>query len=428
MDDQKKGMTRAQLAEFVSGQIRDYLGKEMAETIQKNITETVAPLQKQVTDWGAKITDGGGNVSQFKPKVLEPGMALARCVRATAAAKMQGAGPDAAVQILRSWGNTEMADLWYEGRQKALAAGDATAGGFLVPIQFSQDFIEFLRSKTVMRKLGTPTIQLTTGTLKIGKATAGATAGYIGENANAPKSQLATGQVTLNFKKLACLTPVSNDLLRYSSPGADMIVRNDLVSGMAVQEDSAFIRGTGVDGSPKGLANWAPNANKIMANATVSLQNTATDLGKLMNQLHNNDIPMSKPVWIMAPSVRNYLMTLITTVGTFIYKDEMSQGTLWGYPFGVTTGVPNNLNATGNGNNNESEIYFVDLGQALIGEAENIMVDASQEAAYYDGSTVQAAFSLDQTVVRALAEHDFVMRYDKAVAMLQGVTWAPGSV
>ena len=420
-------MTRPQLAEFVSGQIQEFVGKELAAIVRKNIEDAVAPLRQTVTDWGSKLR-GGGDGNRAVPDKREAGMALARCIRATAAAKFRGAGPEGAVAILRQWGDSDLADIWAEARQKALSVGDATAGGFLVPIQFSQDFIALLRSATVMRKLGVPTLQLPVGTIKIPKATGGATAGYIGENTNAPKSQMATGQITLTFKKLAVLTPVSNDLLRYSSPGADAIVRNDLISAMAVKEDSAFIRGDGTDGSPRGLANWAVGANKITANVTVSNQNTATDLGKLMQKLMEADIPMTKPSWVLAPRVKNYLITLQNTNGAFVYKDEMALGTLWGYPYAITTGVPANLDFTGAGSLDESEIYFFDAGQGVIGEAENIMVDASQDAAYYDGSTVQAAFSLDQTVVRALAEHDFVMRYDKAIAMLQGVDWAPGSV
>lgn len=422
---EKQTMSRTQLGEFVSAQIRDYLGKELADVVRKSIEETVAPLRQQVTDWGAKITSGAAPAKKVE---REPGLALARCLRATAAAKFQGGGADSAVKILRQWGDADLADIWSEARQKALAAGDATAGGFLVPVQFSQEFIQLLRSATVMRKLGVPTLPLPTGTVKIGKATAGTTAGYIGENTNAPKSQLATGQLTLTFKKLACLTPVSNDLLRYSSPGADAIVRNDLIAAMTLREDAAFIRGNGTDGSPKGVYYWVPAANRILANATVNLQNVATDLGKLMQQLMGADIPMTNPVWIMAPRIKNFLITLQNSQGNFVFKDEMVQGTLWGYRYAVTTGIPTNLDATGSATNDESELYFLDASQCVIGEAENLTVDASQEAAYYDGNSVQAAFSLDQTVVRALAEHDFAMRYEGAGAILTGVDWAPGSV
>ena len=56
------------------------------------------------------------------------------------------------------------------------------------------------------------------------------------------------------------------------------------------------------------------------------------------------------------------------------------------------------------------------------------MVTASTEAAYPDGTTIIPAFTRDETVVLAIAEHDFVMRYDEATAILVGVDWAPGSV
>lgn len=425
MSNEQKTMTRTELAEFVSGQIRNFVGRELADIVKTNIEAAIAPLREQATNRGSLLLGTVDAKTNGKGK-REDGLAMARMVRATAAAKFHGLGPDAAIGILKKWGDEDLADAWAEARTKAMQAGDALAGGFLVPEQYSQDLINVLRSATVVRRLGAPTLPLPVGSIKLPKITAGTTASYVGESTNAPKTQIATGQLALTFKKLMALVPVSNDLLRYSSPGADMIVRNDLVAAFAVKEDATFIRGLGTDASPKGMRYWAPNANVLAANATVSNQNTATDLGRLMQQLMGNDIPMMRPVWIMAPRVRNFLITLQNTNGAFVYKDEMAGGTLWGYPFGVTTGVPTNL--TDGGGTTESEIYFVDIAQAIIGESQNIMVDASGEAAYNDGSTVQSAWSRDETSVRAIAEHDFGMRYDNAIAILNQCTWAPGSV
>ena len=431
---EQKTMSRAQLAELVQGHVKDFVGTELAGLIRKNIEEAVAPLREKVTNWGERVTGREKTIQKANADFQNDphqgkGIALARCVRATAASRLAGTGAEGALHNLKLWGYNEEAEAWADTRSKAMQAGDATQGGFLVPVQYVQDFIAVLRSAAVMRKLRTPTIPMPTGTARIGKGTAGATANYVGESTNAPKTQMSTGQISLTFKKLMALVPVSNDLLRYSSPGADMIVRNDLTAAMSVKEDSAFIRGDGTDGSPRGLRYWAPGANVLTANATVSLQNTATDLGRLMQQLMGNDIPMTSPSWVFAPRIYNYLVTLVTTTGNFIYQMEMVQNkTLWGYPFGMTTGVPTGLDFTGAGSNDESEIYFVDTAQGLIGEAESMSIDASQEAAYHDGSSVQSAWSRDETTVRAIAEHDFIMRYDKAVAVLAGVDWAPGSV
>jgi hypothetical protein len=50
----------------------------------------------------------------------------------------------------------------------------------------------------------------------------------------------------------------------------------------------------------------------------------------------------------------------------------------------------------------------------------------SREGSYVDsgGSTVSAVQS-DQTIIRAIAEHDFQLRHLQSVAIDQGVLWAP---
>ena len=293
-----------------------------------------------------------------------------------------------------------------------------------MPPQYSQEVIEFLRARTVVRRLGARTLPLPTGTTRVAKLSGGATAYYVGENTNATISQQTVAQLTLSFKKLITMVPVSNDLLRYSSPGADSIVRDDTVNAMRVREDSAFIRDTGSDAAPKGLRYWAHPDHIITMTATPSIQKTFTDLGRLVQLLLDANIPMISPAWIMAPRTEMYLKTLSNSNGGPGFLPEMVGGRLWGFPYGVTTGVLTNLGSSAD----LLELYLVDMAQVIIGEAMNLIVDASQEAAYHDGTTVQAAFSLDQTVVRAIAEHDLGMRHDKAIAVLTDLSWKPGSV
>lgn len=92
---------------------------------------------------------------------------------------------------------------------------------------------------------------------------------------------------------------------------------------------------------------------------------------------------------------------------------------LWGFPFAVSTAVPTTLGAGGN----ESEVYLADFADVVVGERQNLIVDSSQEASYWDGSVTQSAYSRDETVVRAIIEEDLAMRRDVAGAVLTGVTW-----
>ena len=360
-------MTKDQLADFVKETavplIKDQVGSDIAKMVRENVEKLATTSNGP---WADKVVTGAP-----EPEKLErgKGLAFARCVRAMAAAKMHKLGAQGVVDILRGWGDGDLASEIGKLQEKALAAGDATAGGFLVPTQFSNEVIELLRSQSVVRRLGARVVQMPTGTLKYPKIASGASAAYIGENVNIGATEETFGQLTLTFKKLAVLTPVSNYLLRYSSPSADAIVRDDLVSSMATKEDVSFIRGAGTDSTPKGLLNWCIADQKIAANGTVNLANITDDLGQLVVKLKQADIPMISPGWIMAPRTEQKLATIQNANGVFAFRDEVIRGTLWGWPIGTTTNVPITLDTTGAGNDNESEIYLVDFAQVLIGES-----------------------------------------------------------
>ena len=157
----------------------------------------------------------------------------------------------------------------------------------------------------------------------------------------------------------------------------------------------------------------------IAANSTVTLANVTTDLGRLVLALENANVRMLRPGWLFSPRTKFYLMTVRDGNGNYAFRDEMLRGFFWGWPFASTTQIPQNLGVGGD----ESEVMLADFADVVIGEAMNLLIDASAEAAYHDGSSVQSAYSRDQTVVRAIQEHDFGMRHDESVAVLNEVTW-----
>jgi len=411
-------MNEGQLAEFVRDTtlpiIKEFCDTEVADIVAASVEKGMVGVKERVTQWEEQISAS----QKVAPQSRKIGEAFGLYIRALAAGKND---LTRAAEICDKWGHGDIAAMITGHQAKAMAAGDATAGGYLVPTQLSQDVIELLRAATVMRSAGTPTIQMPTGTFKMPKITSGTAGTYIGENTNITKSEPAVGQLTLTFKKLAVLVPLSNDLLRYSSPSADAIVRNDVVRGLATREDQAFLRDDGSSGTPKGLRYWAPAANVIAANGTVSLANVTTDLGKLVLQLKSANVPMSRPCWIGSPRTEHYLATVLNSNGQFVYRNEIIGGSLWSWPFKTTTSIPETL--TDGGGANESELYLVDLDDCVIGESMGLSVDASDTAAYHDGSNVIAAYSQDQTVIRAIAEHDFGVRREEAVALLNQVTW-----
>jgi HK97 family phage major capsid protein len=345
----------------------------------------------------------------------EKGLRFGAAMRALAAS---GGSREGAVAVAESWGHSGLF-----AQQSGL---NGPAGGFLIPEDVSGEIIELLRPASVVMAFGPRIVPMDNGNLTMNRINVGTTASYIGELQDVPATGVQFGQIKLSSKKLAALVPISNDLLQSASTQADAIVRDDLVMSLATRMDLAFIRGSGTQFSPLGMRNQLTGtafatSNVLSANVTVNLQNVTNDLGRLELALMNANVPMTRAGWIMAPRTAMYLRNLRDGNGNKAFP-EMDAGTLRGYPFRVTTNVPVNLGGGGT----ESEIYLADFAHVLVGEQNGIELAISTEAAYRDASNnLQASFSRDETVVRAIAKHDFGLRHLPCVAILTGVTWAP---
>ncbi|MDI6872094.1 MAG: phage major capsid protein [Bacillota bacterium] len=380
--------------------------EELREMVKSIVAEAVEPLQKQTTDWMAKILAGASQPKPERPE--DKGLKAARYLRALAAGK--GDPERAARYVAQKWGD--------EALVKALNETNLAEGGALVPPEYVAELIELLRGRTVVRSLGATVLPMNSGSATIPKLTGGATASYVGESSNITKSQPSTGQLQLSAKKLAALVPTSNDLLRDSSPAADTVVRDDLVSALALREDLGFIRDDGTAPKPKGMRYWAPAGNLVASTGTTLAAITA-DVAKMVNLLESANVRFLRPGWIMTPRSKWFLWQLLDSNGNPVFRAELNQGKFLTFPFRTSTQIPNNLGV----GTNESEVYLADFADMVIGENTELIIDVSTEAAYHDGTNVVAAFSRDETVMRAIARHDFGARHEESIAVLTGVTW-----
>lgn len=296
----------------------------------------------------------------------------------------------------------------------------ATKGGYLVDQAYSQDFIGLLRPQVVIRRMGARSVPMPDGNLTMRKQTGSTNAGYVGERQPAPVTDLAVDQLKMSAKTLRALVPITNQLIRRAAMGVDAMVRDDLVRSAAVKEDQQFLRGAGSATAPAGLRSLIAAGNVLVAQANANLVTVTSDLARLRLKVINANIPMSKCGYIMSPTTQTFLESLRDGNGNKAFP-EVAEGRLGIYPIGVTTSVPDNLGAGGD----ESEIYFGDYEQFLIGDTYQVTLAASSEAAYDDNGTIRSAFSNDETVIRLIEEHDTQLRYDTAFAVLTAVKWKP---
>jgi len=380
---------------------------ELKQIISDEVQKALEPLKEKASNYPTIIV----NKEKFEREIPK-GLVAARLVRALVAGN---GDPERARKFVEK---NIVDDGINDIVAKALTSDTGPTGGYLVPQQYAEEVIELLSAKAVVRKMGAVSLPLE-GTLNIPKLTAGATAYFIGEAQNIPVSQPTFDQIKLTEKTLVTMVPISNKLIRLSSPKVDVQVRNNMIDVMAKKEDLAFIRGTGTDYSPKGLLYWASPTNKFSANSTVTVSNIAADLQAAINKLESANVPMDKVGWIMSPRVKNFLMTAMNQNGIYVWRDEMEKGTLLGYPYAVTTQIPSNLGTAGN----ESEVYLVDFSECIIGDGPQLEVSVSTEAAYEQNGTFISAFQADLTVVKMVRYVDFAVRHEEAVVVIQNVTW-----
>ena len=313
----------------------------------------------------------------------------------------------------------------------ALTSVTSSGGAVLIPTNLANYVIERLIPNSVVRMMGAQSLPLNNGNLDISRITGGATAGYIGRDADVPVSQQTFDKINLVAKKLAALVPIGNDLIRFAGidPRVDSLVTNDIAISIANAEDAAFIRADGTANTPKGLRYWCASGNVLTSTVITALTGAAlvqaitNDAGRAILAVRRANIRMRNPGWLMHPDSVQFLADLRTTTGDVVFP-EIADGKFRGYPVGITTAIPTTLTvggATGNG----SEIYFVDFAEMIIGESLNISVAISMEAAYTDPGTglKVSAFERDQTLIRVITENDFGPRHTEAIAVIKDVTW-----
>lgn len=132
----------------------------------------------------------------------------------------------------------------------------ATSGANLVAnVLMSGSFIEMLRNRTTIMRLGT-TMGGLVGTVDIPKQTGGATGYWVGEGDDATEGSPTIGQISFSPKTVAAYTDLTRRLMMQSTPDAEGIVRRDLANALAQTIDAAGYYGSGSGNTPRGIKNY----------------------------------------------------------------------------------------------------------------------------------------------------------------------------
>ena len=143
--------------------------------------------------------------------------------------------------------------------QRDLSAGTGSAGGFLVATEnLSSSFIDLLRNRAIIAKMGATMLPGLQGNVTIPKQATANTAYWLANEATAiTEGNLSLGQLALTPKNVGAYQELSRQLLLQSSPAADALVLNDLAQVLALAIDLAALNGSGASGQPLGVIGTA---------------------------------------------------------------------------------------------------------------------------------------------------------------------------
>jgi HK97 family phage major capsid protein len=230
-----------------------------------------------------------------------------------------------------------------------LSVGSATAGGNLVGTDLiASSFIELLRNKALMLKLGVKTLPGLVGNVAIPKWTGASTAYWVDETTAVTESNPTVGQVTMSPNHVGTFIDFTRQLLLQATPAIDALVTEDLIRVLALGIDAAILHGAGTD-EPTGIAGTS-NVGAVSGAGMgwVGAVEFETDVAEA-----NADVATMS--FVARPSVRGTLKTRekALNTGKFVIGDD---GLCNGYPFNVTMQA------------NSGYIFFGDFSQVILGE------------------------------------------------------------
>lgn len=294
--------------------------------------------------------------------------------------------------------------------------GTATQGGNLVETELlAGSFIEALRAKAMVTRLGATMIPGLVGNVEIPRQTGVSSVKWISETGSPDKSSATFDKVPLKMKTIAAKSFVSRNMLMQSSIGVEAFVRRELTTSIAMGIDLAALSGSGADGVPLGIANQtgihrlaggengAPiDFDKLIEMETLVADSNA-DVSTMAYLANAVTIGALKKI---KDGNKNYIWKTVTEM----VKNGMP-GEVNGYPVARSNQVRKDLTkgtATGC-----SELFFGNWGDLVIGEwgVVELLPNPYSNAAYDNGGVE----------IRALQSIDVAVRHPESFCVISDI-------
>lgn len=265
----------------------------------------------------------------------------------------------------------------------------------------ASEFIDYLRPLSIIGRI--TGFRRVPFKIKVPRQTAGASVNWIGETKVKPLSSLAFDSLTLEHYKIAGIIPLSEELVRFSSPSAETLVRDDLAGAIVQLMDTDFLDPTkalqaGV--SPASVTNGV--TPRIASGTTADA--LRADIGALFDSLLVGNQQLGSAVFIMTQAQAAKLGLMRNTLGNPEFPNiNINGGTLEGIPVVVSQ----NIAATGGSPTDGYPIVLLLPGEIMLADDGGVNIDMSREASLQMESTPDSPLSASTTLV-SLWQHNLV--------------------
>jgi HK97 family phage major capsid protein len=252
-----------------------------------------------------------------------------------------------ALQIAERWRDSSP-EVGAFIERAAVAAGVTTvpawAGILTTPEVLGNEFIEMLMPEIIVGQItGKRQIPFN---VKIPRMTGGVTAQWVGEGLSKPVGAGAFDMLTNPWAKLAIITVLSEELIRFSNPDAAAVMTQNLIDAIAIEYNNQFLNGGAASAiKPGGILD---GVTAVPSTGNTIDQITA-DVNALFGLISALNAPLTSPYWIMSHRTFGYLASLRTAMGTQAFPGltgssvAVGASNWFGIPVLVSGQVPINL-------------------------------------------------------------------------------------
>lgn len=375
--------------------------------------------------------NGGSGVIQLKQK-LDPGVEFA--IFAKCLAMANGSRSEALAIAKARYPNMEPL---HGVLKAAVAAGTTTTSGFASQLvdyrRMETEFLEYLMPKTVIGQFGqngVPDVTRVPFNVDLSSMTGIGSASWVGQGKPKPLTKQTYANTQLGFAKIAAITALTDELIRLSSPRADLLTRDALAKTVIYRMNYDF-----VDPAKAASANVSPasityGAQNFPASGTGDADDIIADLQKAIGYFTAAGIPTTSLVVIMPQMVALALSMKLSAFGTPLYPNMSQQGGRIGVlPVIVSDYVASDVTSGSTVIVASAEnILLADDGQVVIDASNQVSLEMLDDSLVQDGTagtgtSLVSMWQTNMTAFRAERWINWTTARNPTVVYITGVQW-----